>query len=160
MTEKKTLPENGLPGNKIQAVRDLIVGPQVRALEGKIEKLTRQVEQLQAQNHNARADYAQKLERVQSDFETRMERMVKRAARHRARTTLRLKHIAHEMQKIAAQFETEHESRAAFAKTMAALARQLRALPAPPRLNLSSFNHKPKVSRKKTKPQPNDAAQS
>lgn len=160
MTEKKVLRENGMPSDKIQAVRDLIAGPQIRALEGRIDKLTKQVEQLQGQNHNARADYAQKLERAQSDFEARMERMVRRAARHRARTTLRLKQIAHEMQKIAAQFEAEHESRAAFAKAMATLARRLRALPAPPRLNLSAFNHKPQTPRKKSKSQSNDAEQS
>ncbi len=128
MSEKKILRENGMPSDKIQAVRDLIAGPQIRALEIKVEKLSPQVQQLLAQNQNVSADYAKKLEQAQNDFE---ERMVRRAAKHRARTTLRLKHIAHELQKIAKQFAVEHESRAAFAKNMAALARQLRALPAP-----------------------------
>lgn len=160
MTEKKILHTNGSPGEKIQAVRALVVGPQMRALEIKLENLSRQVEQLQAHNQNARADYAKKLEQARTDFELRMERMVRRAARHRARTTLRLKHMAQELQKIAKQFTAEHESRTALAKTMSALARQLRTLPPPPRLELSTLDHKPKTKRKKIKPDSNDAAQS
>lgn len=160
MTEKKILSANGSPGEKIQAVRALIAGPQIRALEIKLENLSRQVEQLQSHNQNVRNDYAKKLEQARTNFESRMERMVRRAARHRARTTLRLKHVAQELQKIAKQFATEHESRAALAKTLSALARQLRAVPPLPRLELSTLNHKPKTKRKKTKPISNDADQS
>ncbi|MEK7729144.1 MAG: hypothetical protein AAB354_12080 [candidate division KSB1 bacterium] len=160
MAEKKVLREHGLTNDKIQAVRDLIAGPQIRALEIKIEKLAQQVEQLLAQNQNVRAEYNKKFEHAQADFEARAERMIRRAARHRARTTLRLKHVAHEMQKIAKQFAVEHETRAAFAKTMAALARQLRTLPAPPRLNFSALAGKSKPTRKNTKSGPNHAEQS
>lgn len=160
MTEKKALRHNSASSDKIQAVRDLIAGPQIRALEAKVEKLSRQVEQLLAQNHNARADHAQQLEQARVEFEARMERMVRRAAKHRARTTLRLKHLAHELQKISKQFAAEHESRGAFAKAMSALARQLRALPAPPRLNLAALNSPKRSSRKKTKSNPTDAEQS
>lgn len=159
MTEKKILRDNGAARDKIQAVRDLIAGPQIRGLEAKVEKLTRQVEQLLAHNQNARADHAQQLEQARLEFETRMDRMVRRASRHRARTTLRLKHIAQELQKVSKQFAVEHESRGALAKAMSALVRQLRALPAPPRLNLSGLNS-PKRPRKKTKLDPNDAEQS
>ncbi len=151
MIDKKTLRENGATAGKIQAVRDLITGPQIRALEEKVEKLSRQVGQLLAQNQNERAGYVKKLEQMQAGFEAQMERMVRRAARHRSRTTLRIKHIAHELQKVVEQFAVEHEGRAAFAKTMSKLARQLRALPAPPRLNLSSLNRKPRTARKKPK---------
>ncbi len=160
MPEKKVTRENGATLDKIQVVRDLIAGPQIHALEEKVEKLSRQVGQLLAQNHNERAEYAQKLAQLQADFDAHMERMVRRAARHRARTTLRLNHVVRELQKITKQFAAEYEGRAAFAKTMASLARQLRALPSPPRLNLSAINGKNHAARKKPKSDQSHAEQS
>lgn len=154
MAEKKSLRENGAAADKIQAVRDLIAGPQIRALEEKVATLARQVDRLLLRHRSRRANQHKKLERMQIEFDRRMQRMVRNAARHRTRTTLRLNHLAKELQKIAGQFAAEHESRAAFAKAMAALARQLRALPSPPHLEFPAVKTRSRARRKKT---PSDA---
>lgn len=150
MSEKKAPHENGAATDKIQAVRDLIAGPQIRALEEKVVKLSQQVERLLARSQNRREHQLKKLARVQNEYDRRMQRMVRNAAQHRARTTSRLNHLAKELQKVAQQFAAEHESRAAFAKTMAALARQLRALPSPPHLNFRAPKTKRRATRRKT----------
>jgi hypothetical protein len=157
--EKKSPHENGA-ADKIQTVRDLIAGPQIRALEAKVDALSRRVEQLSVRNHNRRENYRKALARLQSEYDRRMQRMVRNAAQHRARTTARLNHIAKELQKVARQFEAEHESRAAFAKTMAALARQLRALPTPPQLHFPALKSKRPAARKKSQSDSSHAKQS
>jgi hypothetical protein len=111
MGDKKLLAPQGAPSAKLDAIRDIILGPQLRELERKVERLARQVDQLQA------------------GLDTRGERQMRRAARHRYLTTMKVKKLAQAVDTILQYLRTENEAHASTAQKLTTLSRQLQATP-------------------------------
>ncbi|MGH7495978.1 MAG: hypothetical protein ACREOO_26800 [bacterium] len=122
MSEKKLLALRGAPSEKLDAIRDIILGPHLRELERKVEKLARQVEQLQAA------------------LDTRGERQTRRAARHRYLTTMKVKKLAQAVETILQYLRTEHEARASSAQRLTTLTRRLQATPGLPATKSARFS--------------------
>lgn len=130
MAERNAPSTNGKPAEKLDEIRNIIVGPHLSELELKIEQLSRQVRQLTEQNTAQRQSYEKKMQQMQADFLDRLEKYVRHAAGHKARTTVKVKALAEELRRVVGLLETDRRRRSAFAETMAALADQMRAAPA------------------------------
>lgn len=94
MTEKHVSSSNGKSVEKLDEIRDIIAGPRLRQLEVKIQKLSRQIEQLAEQNEIQRVSLEETFEQMNGEFAERMQGYVRRAASHRARTTRRITALA------------------------------------------------------------------
>lgn len=122
MGEKKSLTPRGAPSEKLDAIRDIILGPHLRELEHKVDKLARQVEQLQA------------------GLDTRGDRQMRRAARHRYLTTMKVKRLAQAVETILQFLRTENEAHASSVQKLTTLTRQLQATPGLPAFRSARFS--------------------
>lgn len=150
MTAKETLAATLGSPDKLDAVREIIVGPLTRELEQKIAKLSRQIEQLHEQNQALRLDYEKKLTRLQAEYSEHLKRYARRAAHHRSRFRNKLKEMAAQLELLAGQSQADQENRLALAKTMATFARRLRAAPLMPAASSASPGRRKKLKAKTT----------
>lgn len=150
MTAKETLAATLGSPDKLDAVREIIVGPLTRELEQKIAKLSRQIEQLYEQNQAQRLDYEKKLTRLQAEYSEHLKRYARRAAQHRSRFRNKLKEMAAQLELLADQSQADQENRFALAKTMTAFARRLRTAPLLPAASSASPGRRKKLKAKTT----------
>jgi hypothetical protein len=129
MTEKNAPSINGKTFAELDEIREMIVGPPRRELEARLAQLSQKVAQFIAQITADRERDEKKWERLQSELAEQRKKSVRRAARHRALTTAKIKKLAQELQSVTSWLEAEQESRATLAEAMAALSEQWRAAP-------------------------------
>jgi hypothetical protein len=147
--EKSALFPHGKAVAELDEIREMIAGPPVRELEARIAALSQQVAQLIAQITADRVRDEKKWEFLQSELAEQRKKSVRRAARHRALTTAKIKALAQQLQSVINWLESEQQSRATLADAMAALSEQWRA--APPvykvkRTTVAEYLHRKKKS--------------
>jgi len=108
MGAKRVSATNGPPAKKLDAIRDIILGPHLHELERRVDHLTQQVKQLQA------------------GLEARGQRQTRRAARHRYLTSMKVNKLAQAVEAILQYLRAEHRSRASSARQLGLLSQQLR----------------------------------
>lgn len=118
--------------DKLDAVREIIVGPITREWEQKIARLARQIEQLREQNEAQRAAYEKKIVQMQSEYSEQLKRYARRAGQHRSRLRQKLKEMSAQLEGIAQHSQATQEQRLSLAKSIAAVAKQLRQTVTPP----------------------------
>lgn len=124
--EQKTPAWHEAPRGQLEAIREIVLGPPMRDVEMRQQKLSRQIEQLVAQQQELRLAYEQKLAELQTDYAERLERYARRLARHRSRVKRKLEELETELQRMRRRARAERNNRIKLAELLEAWAQQLR----------------------------------
>ncbi len=127
--EKITPSPNGKTDEALEEIREMLVGPPVRKLERQIADLSQQLQQLVEQIMAERGRDEKKWEYLQAELAENRKKNVRRAARHRALTTTKIKKLAQQLDGLTEWLEAEQQNRLELAETVAALSKRRRAAP-------------------------------
>lgn len=146
VAEQKIPALHEAPRGQLEAIREIVLGPPMREVEMRQQKLSRQIEQLVAQQQELRLAYEQKLADIQTDYDERLERYARRLVRHRSRVKRKLEELEIEVQRMRRRARAERNNRIKLAELLEAWAKQLRTAPSsrPPRTAAQSNQHSSK----------------
>jgi hypothetical protein len=108
----------------LEEIREIILGSHLQDLQKHIEHLARQVEAL-TKKSPAQRNYDRRLKRMRLQLNGRMDEYVRRAAVHKARTTVKVEQLAAEIRRVARRVSSDRRRRSALGAAMAKVADQL-----------------------------------
>lgn len=149
VAEQKTPAWHEAQQGQLEAIREIVLGPPMREVEMRQQKLSRQIEQLVVQQQELRLAYDQKLAEIQADYDERLERYARRLVRHRSRVKRKLEELEIEVQRMRRRARAERNNRIKLAELLEAWAKQLRTAPSSraPRTAAQSNQHSSKSNK-------------
>lgn len=129
VAEQKTPAWHEAQQGQLEAIREIVLGPPMREVEMRQQKLSRQIEQLVVQQQELRLAYDQKLAEIQADYDERLERYARRLVRHRSRVKRKLEELETELQRMRRRARAERNNRIKLAELLEGWAKQLRSAP-------------------------------
>lgn len=149
VAEQKIPALHEAPRGQLEAIREIVLGPPMREVEMRQQKLSRQIEQLVVQQQELRLAYEQKLADIQTDYDERLERYARRLVRHRNRVKRKLEELEIEVQRMRRRARAERNNRIKLAELLEAWAKQLRTAPSS-RTAAQSNQHSSKSTKSRT----------
>ncbi|MCK6561625.1 hypothetical protein HUU39_13065 [candidate division KSB1 bacterium] len=131
MADQKLFGMDGKQADQLDAIREIVLGPPLRDLDRRLQKLARSIERLSEQQEQWRAEYETKLAQVQARADARLDRMARRLLRHRKQLQRMLAAIEAEWQRVQGRVKRERSSRLKLAELLTRLAQQVRTGRAP-----------------------------
>lgn len=129
VAEQKTPAWHEAQQGQLEAIREIVLGPPMREVEMRQQKLSRQIEQLVVQQQELRLAYDQKLAEIQADYDERLERYARGLVRHRSRVKRKLEELETELQRMRRRARAERNNRIKLAELLEGWAKQLRSAP-------------------------------
>lgn len=127
VAEQKTPAWHEAQQGQLEAIREIVLGPPMREVEMRQQKLSRQIEQLVVQQQELRLAYDQKLAEIQADYDERLERYARGLVRHRSRVKRKLEELETELQRMRRRARAERNNRIKLAELLEGWAKQLRS---------------------------------
>lgn len=128
VAEQKTPAWHEAQQGQLEAIREIVLGPPMREVEMRQQKLSQQIEQLVVQQQELRLAYDQKLAEIQADYDERLERYARRLVRHRSRVKRKLEELETELQRMRRRARAERNNRIKLAELLEGWAQQLRSV--------------------------------
>lgn len=116
----------------IETIREIIAGRQLRDLEATLARHAWDLEQLAEQNRKDHARHEAALQQLREEFADKNKKQAVRSAQYRRGLRHKLHALAGNIDELTRRIEAETGGRSTMAETMAALAKQLRAIPTAP----------------------------
>lgn len=110
VAEQKTPAWHEAQQGQLEAIREIVLGPPMREVEMRQQKLSRQIEQLVVQQQELRLAYDQKLAEIQADYDERLERYARGLVRHRSRVKRKLEELETELQRMRRRARADRKS--------------------------------------------------
>lgn len=126
MREKNTAKENET--GTLDAIREIVVGPEFDALQQEVLRLSQQVDRLIKANEAYRRSQEESLRMLREQLAIGLQKQRLRASRHRKVTKARVVKLASKFDSLTAQLEREAEGREAWVQSMSSFAEELRAV--------------------------------
>ena len=132
MSSQKALLDKNFSDAPIATIREIIAGQQLRDLEAMLARHGWALDQLAEQNRKDQERHEAALRQLREECADKNQRRARRSAQYRRALRLKLRALANNIDELTRRIEAETGGRSTVAETMAALAKQLRAIPSAP----------------------------